>query len=162
MMARTGINGAKRGKRLRRVEKQEATLRALLDAAARVVGRDGYAGASVAKITALAGVAQGTFYNYFRSRQDLFDRLLPELGGRLLETIRERLAGCRQGLKREEIGFRAFFDFLVETPSFYRVLNEAEVFAPKAFRDHMANMADGYLRALRISRAKGDLPGYGD
>lgn len=29
--------------------------------------------------------AQGTFYNYFASQQDLFDYLLPELGGELLD-----------------------------------------------------------------------------
>ena len=40
-----------------------------------IVGELGYAGASVALITARADVAQGTFYNYFESRQDLLDQL---------------------------------------------------------------------------------------
>ena len=60
---------------------------------AKVVGAEGYAHASVAKVTALAEIAQGTFYNYFASQQDLFDQLLPELGTELLDFIRTRIAG---------------------------------------------------------------------
>jgi AcrR family transcriptional regulator len=145
---------------MRRADKLQETRRRLIDAAAKTVGAEGYANASVAKITALAKVAQGTFYNYFASQQDLFDHLLPELGGQLLDFIRERVAASTGSLEREEIGFRAFFDFLAQRPEFYRILNEAETFSPKAFHDHMKNMADGYLRAMRRSRKQSELPGF--
>src|SRR5690606_3524671 len=119
-----------------------------------------YANASVAKITALAEIAQGTFYNYFASQQDLFDHLLPELGGEVLGFIRKRLANETDSLRREDIGFRAYFDFLAQPPEFYRILNEAETFTPKAVHDNMRNMAEGYMRALSRSHAKGELPGF--
>lgn len=143
-----------------RADRALETRRKLIDAAAKVVGEEGYANASVAKITALAEIAQGTFYNYFASQQDLFDHLLPELGGELLDFIRKRISGEKNSLRREEIGFHAYYDFLAQRPEFYRILNEAETFAPKAFRDHMRNMADGYMRALARSHAKGELPGF--
>ncbi|HWV83067.1 MAG TPA: TetR/AcrR family transcriptional regulator [Hyphomicrobiaceae bacterium] len=146
--------------RRRRADRAIETRRKLMDAAAKVVGEEGYANASVAKITAIAEIAQGTFYNYFASQQDLFDQLLPELGTELLEFIRHRIAGESGSFRREEIGFRAFFDFLAERPEFYRILNEAETFAPKAYHDHMRNMAEGYTRALSRSHAKGELPGF--
>jgi len=145
---------------MRRADKLAATRSKLMRAVTEIVGEEGYGNASVAKITARARVAQGTFYNYFKSQQDLFDRLLPELGTQLLDRIRNRVASLPVDLKREEIGFRAFFDFLADTPEFYRVLNEAETFSPKAFRDHMNNMIQGYLRALRRSQRQGALPGY--
>jgi AcrR family transcriptional regulator len=148
--------------RVSRADKSAATRNKLLAAAAQVVGMEGYANASVAKITARARVAQGTFYNYFKSQQDLFDRLLPELGRQLLDYIRNRLGVSSDSLEREKIGFKAFFEFLHRTPEFYRVLNEAETFSPKAFRDHMDNMMQGYLRALRRNRQKGELAGYGE
>jgi AcrR family transcriptional regulator len=147
--------------RMTRADKLAATRSKLLTAATEIVGAEGYGNASVAKITARARVAQGTFYNYFESQQDLFDQLLPELGSRLLDHIRARIADCADGLKREEIGFRAFFEYLAETPQFYRVLNEAEAISPKAFRDHMSNMIQGYLRALQRSQEQGGLPGFG-
>ena len=49
-------------------------------AARRVFERDGYFGARVADITAEAGVAHGSFYTYFASRQDVFVAVLREVG----------------------------------------------------------------------------------
>lgn len=143
-----------------RADKLEATRKALFAAAARVVGQDGYADASVAKITALADVAQGTFYNYFASQQDLFDQLLPALGEQLLDRIRERLAGIDDDREREELRFRIFFDYVRESPEFYRILNEAEVISPKAYADHMTNMADSYVRAMGKSIERGAMAGF--
>lgn len=153
-------DGKARAPRSARADRAQEIGRRLIDAAARIVGAEGYANASVAKITAQADVAQGTFYNYFATQQDLFDHLLPELGGQMLEFIRERVKGIDDSFAREEAGFRAFFEFLQQRPEFYRILNEAETFSPKAFRAHMRNMADGYLRALRRSHGKGELPGF--
>jgi AcrR family transcriptional regulator/acyl-coenzyme A thioesterase PaaI-like protein len=146
--------------RMRRADKLVATRAKLLAAATEIVGAEGYGSASIAKITARAHLAQGTFYNYFESQQDLFDQLLPDLGTQLLEHIRTRIAGSPDGLRREEIGFRAFFEFLADTPEFYRILNEAETFSPRAFGDHMSNMIESYTRALRRSQQRGALPGY--
>ena len=69
------------GKRkLRRPEKADANRKGLFQAAAYVVGKHGYANASIGRITERCGLAQGTFYLYFDSRQDLFDQLLPAVG----------------------------------------------------------------------------------
>ena len=70
---------APRKRKLRRAEKTEANRRAIIKAAAEVIGEHGYEGASISRITDRAGLAQGTFYLYFESRQQLFDTLLPEI-----------------------------------------------------------------------------------
>ena len=59
--------------KLNRVERNAWTKRKIFDAATRIVGKYGYAEASVARITEEAGVAQGTFYNHFENRQELLD-----------------------------------------------------------------------------------------
>jgi len=46
--------------------------KALLKAATRVFARKGYWSASISDIIRAAGVARGTFYIYFRSKQDIF------------------------------------------------------------------------------------------
>lgn len=140
-----------------RAEKQERTRRALFDATVKVVGQQGYADATISKITARARVAQGTFYNYFSSQQDLFNQLLPQLGSDLLDRIREARKHHASAAEKEEAGFRTFFDYLLEVPEFYRILNEAEIFAPKGHRTHVANMAGGYLRALARARERGEI-----
>ena len=71
----------------RQIAKNSETRRRLIEAAGLVVGKYGYAGASIARITAKAGVAHGTFYLHFANQQALFDVLLPELGRSMLDAI---------------------------------------------------------------------------
>ncbi|HUN99350.1 MAG TPA: helix-turn-helix domain-containing protein, partial [Bradyrhizobium sp.] len=88
----TEIPGTASGKvtKLNRVERNAWTKQKIFDAATRIVGRYGYAEASVARITEQAGVAQGTFYNHFDNRQELLDQLLPKIGQDMVRFIRER------------------------------------------------------------------------
>src|SRR5690606_32958952 len=79
----------RRPTRGKRVEKSEAIRESLLNAAVEVVGEVGYANASIALITQKAGVGQGTFYNYFGSRQEILDALLPSLGQDMLAHVKK-------------------------------------------------------------------------
>ena len=137
---------------LTRAERAEVVRRRLFDAAIRIVGEQGYAEASVSRITGLADVAQGTFYNYFPSRQDLLDQLLPALGQEMLDFIKDRVGGTgpaiAAGQNRESMRFRAFFDFLIIRPQFMRILYEAALHAPKGYKQHMDNVTGNYIRAL--------------
>ncbi len=145
-----------------RAEKSARTLDALVRAAETVIGQKGYDGASVAMIAIEAKVAAGTFYNYFESRQDLFDKLLPAIGREMLEYIQVRSRDGKTELEREEKRLRAFFSFLEVRPGFYRILYEAEVFAPEAFRAHIDTVAKGYTRLLSRARSEGQLINYTD
>lgn len=162
----SGNSAAKRPVRLRaargltREERRHLTRKKLFDAAAEIVGRFGYAEASIQEITQRAGVAMGTFYNYFDSRQDLLNQLLPTIGEEMYAHIRTTLAGITDEVAREEGRFRAFFEFIALRPAFYRILHEAEQFAPEGFRQHMTNISAGYVRALKRSRESGIIEGY--
>jgi AcrR family transcriptional regulator len=46
--------------------------RQILDGAAMAFAQDGYEGASMSHIAAMAGVSKGTLYNYFAGKKDLF------------------------------------------------------------------------------------------
>src|SRR6476661_6968182 len=123
--------------KLTRAERNDEVKKRLFDAATKVVGRLGYAEASVARITELAEVAQGTFYNHFENRQELLDHLLPTIGLQMVDFIAARAGGLPPGADRETERFRAFFDFVREVPEFLRILNEAEVFAPNGYQRHL-------------------------
>lgn len=143
-----------------RAERVKANRRALIRAATELVGERGYDETSIARITERAGLAHGTFYRYFKSRQDLFDQLLPDVGNDLIEFLKARVSGARNLMNVEERGLRGFFDFLLENPGFYRLLNEAEVAAPPAFDQHISNLSAHYVAALKRSQARGELSGY--
>jgi len=147
---------------LSRAERNDEVKRRLFDAAAKVVGRLGYAEASVARITELAEVAQGTFYNHFGNRQELLDQLLPTIGLQMIAFIHEHTKSLPSGADKETERFRAFFEFLRVVPEFLRILNEAEVFAPKGYQRHLDNIATAYVRSLKRGRDAGNVDDYTD
>jgi AcrR family transcriptional regulator len=144
----------------RRAEKTAETLSRLIHAAAEVIGEVGYGNATIARITMRAGLALGTFYGYFDSRQEMFDQILPLVGEDMIDFIRERTAPGSSTIERERLGIRAFFEFMVENPGFYRLLNEAETMAPKAHQAHFQNISSRYLKALRHGVTQGEIIGY--
>lgn len=149
-------------KKATRAEKAEQIRKSLYAAAATVVGRDGYENASISKITALAGVANGTFYNYFENRQDLFDKLLPAVGDTLMDFIRDRVDDTLTAHDKECARLAAYFEFFEANPGFLRLLNEAEVFAPVAYAEHIKRFSIRYMRALQRARDAGDLRDFSD
>ncbi|AMD56795.1 hypothetical protein AWN88_00465 [Agrobacterium tumefaciens] len=146
----------KRGvRRLSRDEKAKVTRESLLAAGARVIAAEGYVSASITKIAETAGVAQGTFYNYFIDRQALFDEILPYEGIRMLNAIEQEARKTEPGVERELMRFNAFLRYVADNDGFYRVLYEAEIFAPEAHRVHMDNIISGYRRSLKRAIAAG-------
>ena len=136
--------------------------RRLFHAAAHVVGELGYEEASVARITEVAGVAHGTFYNHFPNRQALLDELLPALGLEMAHFIQSRTKSVHPEAEREIARFEAFFEYLTDNPGFLRILNEAEFAAPAAFQRHIENMARPYRRILKRARDSGELADFSD
>lgn len=59
----------------------------LVTAARRVFERDGYSRARVADIASEAGVAHGSFYTYFSSKQDAFLAVMRDVGAQFREAI---------------------------------------------------------------------------
>lgn len=146
----------------RRPSKRQDTRSILLDAAARVVHDSGYPGASVQAITRAAGVAVGTFYGHFRSRQELLDELLTYVRLDMQSDVREAVRGSRSFVELECRGFYAFFEYLSRNPWYVRIETEAAVWAPATFLRHFFDLADRYTRALRRSQAQGELQAYED
>lgn len=156
----TSQSGIRPRRRRSRLERAPDVREAIFNAAAKVIGERGYTEASITRITEAAGIAQGTFYLYFDSRQTLFDELLPHVGVEMLAFIRQRVSGASDIYDMEERGFRAFFEFLEINPGFIRVLNEAESAAPEAHRRHFALLASHYVQALQRAYEKGEIRNY--
>lgn len=72
---------------LTRRQVQASQRERILDAILDVVGEHGYAGATVAHVTKVAGVSRTTFYEQFRNKQDAFLTAYDEFGKRFLADI---------------------------------------------------------------------------
>lgn len=160
-MPKTQADSAEKVVKLSRAKRNESTKRRILDVATKIVGKYGYAEASVARITEAAGIAQGTFYNHFANRQELLDQLLPTIGVDMVQFVRER---TRQGdaTTREIDRFRAFFEYLRQVPEFLRILNEAEFFAPSAYHRHFDSITTAFTRMLQRARDAGEIRAFSD
>lgn len=121
----------------------------LIEAGGQVIGRHGYAGCTIARVTAQAHIAHGAFYHHFDSRQAFFDALLPMLGARLMRTIGRSLIDCRDLLEVERRGFTAGFTYLRDHPYLFRVLFEAEQFARDAYLRWQNRITAGYVGMMR-------------
>jgi len=108
---------ARRGRHRARVVKPPEKRRAeLLDAALRLFEERGYEQVSVADITAAAGIAKGTFYLYFESRERLLDALrsgYAEAAARRLDEIAVPPPAGDWGAFTDEL-VREAVDFQVE------------------------------------------------
>ena len=135
----------------------ERTRRRLLEAAERVFAEHGWEEASIVKITEAAGVAQGTFYRYFPSKQAIFDELVSDLNRRVRHAMSEGASRGRTRAEAERYGFEAFFRFTAEHPALYRVIRQAEFASPAALHDHYEKIAHGYVEALADAMRRGEI-----
>jgi AcrR family transcriptional regulator len=64
----------------------------ILEAAAKVFAEKGFQRATIKEIAAEAGVAEGTIYNYFRSKEELLINIPRQIGQPVLDAMAARVA----------------------------------------------------------------------
>lgn len=126
----------------------ELTRQKILDAAEREIGRKGFAEASISTITAEAVVAQGTFYLYFRSKEDVLRELVLRMGRRLRRHLTLATAGATSRLEAERAGLLAFLEFARANPNLYRVVEESQFVDPSVYHRYYDDFARNYRSAL--------------
>ena len=75
-----------------RTERGRRTLRAILDAASAEFGERGYHDTGITQITQRAGVALGTFYTYFDSKEEVFRALVRDLSAQVRDAVGPHLS----------------------------------------------------------------------
>jgi len=135
----------------------EATRRKLLVAAEEEFGSKGFHVASVSSITQRAGVGQGTFYLYFRTKEEIFSTLVKEIGSNLRKEMGVAVAAGSNRLDAERRGLEAFFAFAQAHPGLYRIVQEAQFVDEPVFRDYYERLAKGYSSGLTAASAQGEL-----
>lgn len=141
----------------KRKRKQEETRSKIIDAAIAIVGRRGYAKASMSRIADEAGIAYGSIYQYFENQHDLFENLLPEVRNRLSESLREYSGEPQTFFDRESASFGALIESSKQDPFTHRVFTEAPFFVPDAYDNYLKGLAGSYVRAFRKCVENGEV-----
>lgn len=134
-----------------------ATRRKLLQAASDEFGSRGFHIASVSSITARAEVGQGTFYLYFRTKEEIFVTLVRDIGVSIRALMRDSVVGARHQLDAERSALGAFFGFAQAHPGLCRIVAEAQFVDPPAFREYYEQIAKGYAEDLDAAANRGEL-----
>ena len=129
----------------------------LLQAAEIEFGDKGFHAAAISGITYRAGVALGTFYTYYESKEEIFQDLVSYMSHRTRRWIAERVAGAPDRMAAERLGIEAYIEFARRHKGIYRIITEAEFVANDAYRKHYESFADAYRDNLEKAGESGDI-----
>lgn len=135
----------------------EATRKRILDAAEIEFGENSFVRTSVAAIVVRAGVAQGTFYLYFPSKDDVLRELVKDMGRRLRHALSEATKGLIHRVEVEKAGLEAFARFALANQNLYRVVMESQFVDESIYREYYQTLADAYTERLQEAQAKGEI-----
>jgi len=133
------------------------TMRKILDAAREEFGARGFSDSSIVGITQRAGVALGTFYTYFESKESLFQALVRDMSAQVRDTVGPILAQGADRLDSERLGLAAFLRFARDHRDIYRIIDESEFVDPIAYREHYETTATRIAARFRRARDLGEV-----
>lgn len=152
----SGISPASTGK-APRTARGERTLRKILDAARDEFGERGFSESSIVGITQRAGVALGTFYTYFDSKEALFQALVRDMSAQVRDHVAPVFKSSSDTIDAERRALAAFLMFAREHRDVYRIIDEAEFVDPSAYREHYETTASRIAARLVAGREKGEI-----
>jgi len=120
----------------------------LLSAAEIVFGNKGYYNASIVNITQEADVANGTYYNYFATKKDIFDELIRDYSRDLRLSIKKEMETAKNHVDAQRKGYEAFFVWVKNRPDLYSIVQQAVVVDEELYRWYYRKLADGFLKSL--------------
>jgi len=123
-----------------------------LDVALELFAERGYHDTSISHIIESASVARGTFYQYFKSKREIFDQLLDQLFEEVSSSVSPIRIGTPQDIADEvRANIESLCRTLQENLPMGRVILEQAVGLDEAGREQLRGF---YLRVLdRIERA---------
>jgi len=149
--------GAANGAKTPRTARGERTMRKILDAARHEFGERGFSDSSIVGITQRAGVALGTFYTYFESKEALFQALVRDMSAQVRDNVGPALTGAEHALDAERRALEAFLRFARDHRDIYRIIDEAEFVEPTVYREHYQTTATRIAARLIAGRDKGEI-----
>jgi AcrR family transcriptional regulator len=150
----------KKERRSVREESRAVYRKAIMEAAIRIFGRTGFSATKIADIAAEAGVATGTLYNYFSSKEDIFLSILDDGRERLAAELDSRTTIADPLLRVREL-VRVMFQFLEEHGALFTIYMQIGGGDPTDFRCK-ADERDQAFRQMILAQFTAALREAGD
>ena len=143
--------------RLPKTARGRRTREKLLKAAEIEFGEKGFHEAAISGITYRAGVALGSFYTYFESKEEIFTALVSYMCHRTRRWNAVRGADAPERWTAERKGLEAYIEFARQHKGIYRIIQESEFGANEAYREQATVVAKAYEYNLRKAGEKGGI-----
>lgn len=136
------------------------TKRKLLEAAEVTFGEKGFFQTGITDLTRQAEVSLGTFYTYFKSKEDIYRELVLNMQRMLRKKIKEETADITDRLQMERKGFSVFFTFLKEHKYLLKLFRQAEFVDPELHKSYFQTFSKGYIEGLKQSMKKEEIKSF--
>jgi TetR/AcrR family transcriptional regulator, fatty acid metabolism regulator protein len=131
----------------------------ILDAAVRVFAQEGFYNAKVAQIAHAAGVADGTIYLYFKSKDDLLISLFEDRMERVNETLRAALGSSKSATDRLRAIVRLHLELVAENRHMAEVITVELRQSSKFVKEYKNPKFAEFLRLIASAIADGQAAG---
>jgi len=136
----------------------------LLTSARKVMFKKGYTATRVSDIVSDANVAQGTFYIYFKSKEDVLEEMLHVIN-RDREKVLESLEGIGNGITKEKfldemnLVSHHFRGFIEKNADILKILAE-EMNSNRLIKKHVNELRDSSKQVIATCLKAGKLAGF--
>ena len=120
----------------------------ILDGAIKAIATHGLAGLAMRDVGAAAGVARGTVYRHFASREALLAELGKRESARFMERWRSQLARIPSGPERLRAVVEYPARFATEHPALARLMESDPDYVLRAVRQHYATIRATFLQLI--------------
>lgn len=141
----------------RELSRGDQTKNNLFQAAEEIFGHYGFNRTSIAEITHRANVALGTFYIYFKNKEDILESLVKHICHQMRKEIQMAVASIKDRREAERVGISKFFEFARKHRAIYRLIPETEMVNAEIGNWYYQKIAKGYIKGLRKGIQSGEI-----
>lgn len=127
----------------------------IIEAAVKVIAKNGYHGSQVSKIAKEAGVADGTIYLYFKNKEDVLVSVFKEKMGQFIEQIAKATAAQPDAEQKLKVLIDMHFSQLEQNPDMAIVTQLELRQSDLSLRMQINNVLKEYLNVIDKVIAEG-------
>ena len=143
--------------------KMEDKRKLILKVAEKLISKKGYSKTTIDEITKKAGIGKGTFYLYFKNKNDLFFSIIKEELENLITNIKKEVEEIDDFFERLKKGIEMYLDYYEKNYDFFKILLQEKPFIKRKsfeefwkvfFKKWESFMKEGFKEEIKNKRIK--------
>lgn len=124
------------------------TKKAIFEAAIKAFSISGYNGTTMDEVAISAGVAKGTLYYHFKSKEEIFNFIIEEGLGIMVEELKEHIKIASDPLDKLRMVCKVQLSILYRNKDFFKVLM-SQLWGQEIRQVELRNKLGGYIGEIR-------------